>query len=120
MSMRRSRIVVVGSINIDLVVSVDRLPERGETLPGRAFATYPGGKGANQAVAAARLGASVAMVGILGEDSFGKQCLRRLQLDGVDCEHVEVSETGTGVAAITVAGDGHNSIGVVPGANGHI
>jgi len=82
------RLAVVGSLNTDLVIKSPRLPERGETVTGGEFATFPGGKGANQAVAAARLGAQVAMVGALGEDEFGRQLRGGLERDHIDTRHV--------------------------------
>jgi ribokinase len=115
-----TRIVVVGSINMDLVTLAPRFPGPGETLTGDRFLTIPGGKGANQAVAAARLGASVAMVGCIGDDAFGQQLHGGLVAEGVDVTHVtRVSGIGSGTASITVAG-GENSIVVVPAANGRV
>ncbi|WP_176134695.1 ribokinase [Paraburkholderia atlantica] len=112
------RIVVVGSANMDLVVHAERLPARGETLLGGAFATFAGGKGANQAVAAARLGASVAMLGCVGRDEFGAQLRDGLQHEHIDTAHLHtVDDTSSGIAVITVAADGANTIVVSPGAN---
>ncbi|MGF6266511.1 ribokinase [Paraburkholderia youngii] len=112
------RIVVVGSANMDLVVHAERLPARGETLLGGAFATFAGGKGANQAVAAARLGASVAMFGCVGRDEFGAQLRDGLQHEHIDTAHLHtVDDTSSGIAVITVAADGANTIVVSPGAN---
>ncbi|MBK8974438.1 MAG: ribokinase [Planctomycetes bacterium] len=112
---------VVGSINMDLVVGTPRLPERGETVLGGPFATHPGGKGANQAVAAARLGARVAMVGRVGDDDFGRQLTAGLRADGVDVEHVRTAPgVATGIAAITVEHGGENTIVVAPGANARL
>jgi len=113
-------IVVVGSINTDLVVTAEHLPLKGETLAGRAFNTYQGGKGANQAVAAARLGAKVAMVGKVGSDAFGAESIRQLEGHGVDCSHVGIEYGPSGIAVITVAEGGQNTIVVVPGANGAV
>jgi ribokinase len=110
-------IVVVGSINTDLVVSVQRLPQRGETVTGTSFATHQGGKGANQAVAAAMLGASVQMIGKVGSDAFGAESVRQLQSRGVDCRHIAMESGESGVALITVDAAGENTIAVVPGAN---
>lgn len=116
---RRRRLVVVGSINVDLVVRAERLPRPGETLVGHDFAQLAGGKGANQAVAAARLGAEVALIGRVGDDPFGREMLARIQTEGIDTRHVRTTpECGTGLAAIQVAADGQNSIVIVPGANG--
>ncbi|MEQ6289365.1 ribokinase [Vogesella sp. GCM10023246] len=111
-----TKVVVVGSINMDLVVVTDRFPAPGETLSGERFLTVPGGKGANQAVAASRLGANVSMVGKVGRDAFGEQLLVGLQQEGIDTRHVGRTDVATGVALITVSG-GENSIVVVPGAN---
>jgi len=116
-------IVVVGSINADLVVCTDRRPVRGETVLGRSFSVSPGGKGANQAVAAQRLGASVAMIGAVGDDEYTAAALGGLKAAGVDITRVAVggfaqgSDTRTGVALVTVGADGDNSIIVVAGAN---
>jgi len=110
-------IVVVGSVNVDLVVRVGRRPVPGETVIGDSFAISPGGKGANQAVAAARLGANVAMVGAVGHDEYAEIALRGLREAGVDLTRVATARTSTGIAVITVAGDADNSIVVVPGAN---
>lgn len=111
-----SKVVVVGSINMDLVAVAARFPAPGETISGERFVTVPGGKGANQAVAASRLGAEVSMVGKVGRDGFGDQLLAVLQQEGVDTRHVGRVEGASGVALITVSG-GENSIVVVPGAN---
>ena len=111
-----SKVVVVGSINMDLVAVAARFPAPGETISGERFVTVPGGKGANQAVAASRLGAEVSMVGKVGSDGFGDQLLAVLQQEGVDTRHVGRVEGASGVALITVSG-GENSIVVVPGAN---
>jgi ribokinase len=111
------RIVVVGSINMDLVTQAPRFPQPGETLLGTGFVTVPGGKGANQAVAAARLGAAVALVGALGRDAFGDQLHAGLRQEGVDLAHVHrLADEASGTASITVAG-GENQIVVVPAAN---
>jgi ribokinase len=112
------RIAVVGSINLDLVATVERLPRRGETLTDAALARVPGGKGANQAVAAARLGAEVRFVGCVGDDEFGKLARRGLEDAGVDLRGLRVVQgEQTGIALIVVARDGENQIVVVPGAN---
>lgn len=112
---------VVGSINMDLVAAVERFPRPGETLTGLHFATFPGGKGANQAVAAARLGARVRMAGRVGQDAFGSQYLERFDREGVDRSGVSVSTSSpTGVAVIEVNARGENHIVVVPGANGEV
>jgi ribokinase len=115
-----NRVLVVGSINMDLVVETDAFPRLGETLFGRSFATHAGGKGANQAVAAARLGAQVAFLGRVGDDVFGRELKARLAAEGVDTRWVsETSAVSTGVAAITVC-DADNAIVVVAGANARL
>jgi ribokinase len=111
-------LTVVGSINLDLVARVERLPRAGETVSGSDFQRFPGGKGANQAVAAAKLGARVRMVGAVGEDLLAAEALAGLEAAGVE---VEVRRTGTtGIALILVDGDGENQIVVVPGANADV
>ena len=112
------KVCVVGSLNMDLVVKGPRLPRVGETVSGGTFATFPGGKGANQAVAAARLGAQVAMVGKVGQDAFGRQLVDGLRREGIDAAHVRVVPgEATGVAFIGVDGEGRNMIMVASGAN---
>ncbi|OMD63218.1 ribokinase [Paenibacillus odorifer] len=111
-------IVVIGSLNMDMVVRTNRSPNAGETLIGQAFALSPGGKGANQAVAAARLGAEVSMIGRVGKDTFGSEMLEIIRNEGIHIEHISVSEhEATGVASIVIEEDGENRIIVVPGAN---
>jgi ribokinase len=111
-------VLVVGSINMDLVVQTETFPRLGETLVGTGFATHPGGKGANQAVAAARLGAQVTMLGRLGGDAFGRELKSRLAAEAVDTRWVsETPAAPTGVASITLCG-ADNAIIVVAGANG--
>lgn len=111
-------IAVVGSINMDLVVEVARMPHPGETIAARGVSRYPGGKGANQAVAAARLGADVAFFGKLGTDSSGDSLYRDLQENGVNATHVErESESSSGLAVIMVDHAGENAIVVDAGAN---
>ncbi|MEW5869251.1 MAG: ribokinase [Chloroflexota bacterium] len=111
-------IVVVGSLNMDLVVRIPQIPKPGETLLGGVFKTYPGGKGANQAVAATRLGAHVTMIGCVGDDAFGKELRAGLENEGIDITHVLVHpEAATGVALIQVDAQGQNSIAVASGAN---
>jgi ribokinase len=112
-------LTVVGSINLDLVTRVGRLPRPGETLSGASVERVPGGKGANQAVAAARLGANVRMVGRVGADPTAAEALAGLRVAGVQLDVREV-EAATGVAIILVADDGENVIVVVPGANAHV
>jgi ribokinase len=117
----RAAIVVVGSLNLDLVVRVDRLPGPGETVSGGDVLRNPGGKGANQAVAAARLGRGVAMVGRVGDDQAGRELLASLEADGVDTAHVRaVDGVPSGAAFITVSQDGENQIVVSPGANARL
>jgi len=115
-----ARVVVVGSANADLVVTVERRPGAGETVLGGDLRTLPGGKGANQAVAAARLGATTAFVGRLGDDAHGALLRSSLAAAGVDVQGVRVDAAPTGVAVITVTPDGDNSIVVAPGANGRV
>jgi ribokinase len=116
-----SDVVVVGSLNMDLVVRAPRLPVPGETLLGRSFSTVPGGKGANQAVAAARLGAGTAMIGCVGDDVFGQKLREGLEVDHVEVRGVRtVSGQSSGVALIVVDESGRNGIVVVPGANGQL
>jgi ribokinase len=109
------QITVVGSINLDLVARCERLPRPGETVTGASFARYPGGKGANQAVAAARLGAEVVMVGAVGEDPFAEEALAGLEAEGISLNLERYDETG--VALILVDDDGETEIVVAPGAN---
>jgi ribokinase len=111
---------VVGSINLDLIATLDRLPRPGETLSGNGFATAPGGKGANQALAARRAGASVAMTGAVGRDPFAAQALSLLEDAAVDLSRVKKGTAPTGTALILVGGDGENMIAVVPGANAQV
>jgi ribokinase len=113
---RASDLTVVGSINLDLVTRVEVLPRPGETLSGATLERVPGGKGANQAVAAARLGADVRMVGCVGADPYAQEALAGLRAAGVRLD-VRNVEAPTGVAIILVADDGENVIVVVPGAN---
>jgi len=111
-------LVVVGSLNMDLVVRAPRHPRPGETLIGSQFQTFPGGKGANQAVAAARLGATVRLVGRVGRDAFGDALLQTVRQDGVDTSFISRDpEAATGVALITLDEAGQNTIVVASGAN---
>jgi ribokinase len=115
------RVVVIGSLNMDLVARVPRMPAVGETLAGHTFTQVPGGKGGNQAVAAARLGARVAMIGRVGEDANGAMLRAGLEAEGIDCGSLVASSTApTGVALITVDDAGGNSIVVVAGSNGEL
>jgi len=113
-------ITVVGSINLDLVATVERLPSPGETVPGSSFKTAPGGKGANQALAAARAGSPVRMIGAVGKDAFAIEALALLKEAGVDLSGVREAHAATGVALIMVGGDGENVIAVIAGANGTV
>ncbi len=113
-------IIVIGSLNADLVVRAPRFPAPGETISGEDLAIIPGGKGANQAVAAARQGTSVAMVGRVGKDSFGPTLIQNLQNNKVDTTHVQTDESATGTAIIVVDANGQNSIVLSPGANGKV
>jgi ribokinase len=119
--MSAAQIVVVGSLNMDLVARAPHLPLPGETVAGTGFATVPGGKGANQAVAAARLGARTAMIGCVGDDAFGERLRAGLLSDGIDCRALRtVDACSSGVAVIVVDTAGCNAIVVVPGANGRL
>lgn len=112
------KILEVGSLNMDLVVRMPHIPKPGETLLGGEFATFPGGKGANQAVAAARLGAQVSMIGRVGNDAFGRELVDLLQKEGIDTRFVGVDPAlASGVALIEVDAKGQNSIAVASGAN---
>jgi len=110
-------IVVFGSINVDLIVPIARLPRPGETVLGGDYALLPGGKGANQALAARRAGAEVVLAGAVGADPFADAALDRLRGEGVDTRLVRVVEQPTGCAAIMVSSEGENMIAVAPGAN---
>ena len=113
-----SNVVVIGSINVDLVVTAERLPVPGETVLGGRFAIHHGGKGANQAVAAARVGARVTMIGAIGSDDHGDGSLEALRQEGVDVSRIRRAEREpTGVALIVVGPRGENQIAVAPGAN---
>lgn len=114
-----NRVLIAGSINMDVVATADRHPLAGETVPGKALHFFPGGKGANQAVAAAKLGAKTFMVGKLGNDSFANDLENFLQSQNVNMSHVyHTPDAATGTALIVVADTGENTIVVVPGANG--
>lgn len=117
-SIRRGPVVVVGSLNMDLVVRTPRLPRPGETVAAHGFGRFPGGKGANQAVAAARMGARVAMVGRVGRDPFGTALREALAAEGIDLAWLQQTDgVETGVASIWVDDAGANAIAIVPGAN---
>ena len=116
--MSDNKIVVIGGINMDLVISAERLPEPGETVLGTSFTTYPGGKGANQAVAAASMGAAVRLIGRVGQDLFGTQLLASLGESGVDVVGVATDPDATsGIAVIYLDPNGQNRIVQVLGAN---
>jgi ribokinase len=110
-------VVVFGSINLDLIARAPRIAVPGETLTGTAFTTAPGGKGANQALAARRAGAQVALIGVVGRDAFAATALANLEREGVDLGGVTAADVPTGVALVTVDDRGENAITVVPGAN---
>jgi ribokinase len=110
-------VIVVGSVNVDLVLRVERLPSPGETVSGGTFLRTPGGKGANQAAAAARLGARTSLVGLTGDDEFGRLARDDLAGYGVDASGLGLVKGSTGVAAILVDAEGENLIAVAPGAN---
>src|ERR1700761_224760 len=113
-------IVTVGSINMDLVSSAERIPRPGETLIGRTCHANSGGKGANQAVAVARLGYPSVMLGMVGEDTLGKQLLDTLRSYGVDTSHIGVAKASSGTASIVVDAAGENAIIVTAGANSNV
>ena len=115
--MSAPHLTVVGSINLDLVARTERLPRPGETVTGATFSRVAGGKGGNQAVAAARLGANVTMIACVGEDEFAAAALAELERAGVNLERLKRSDAATGVALITVDAGGENEIVVAPGAN---
>jgi ribokinase len=113
-----AKVVVVGSLNMDLVTRAPRLPKGGETLIGESFTVVCGGKGANQAVAAARLGAQVSMVGCVGRDGYGETLREALLAEWIDCQAVSTVDGSSGVALIVVDDNSQNAIVIVPGANG--
>ena len=110
-------ICVIGSLNMDLVVNVDTMPKPGQTIIGSNFKEVPGGKGANQAVAMARLNGNVSMIGKVGQDGFGQSLINSLKNDKVDTTYIQTAKGATGVALITVDKNAQNSIVVSPGAN---
>lgn len=119
--MEKPRIVVIGSSNTDMVVRVHHIPAPGETILGTQFMTIPGGKGANQAVAAARAGTDVTFIACVSDDAFGKQSVENYRKDGIDTSCIKVQPgTHSGIALINVADDGENSISVAPGANSYL
>lgn len=114
----KDRIVVVGSANMDMVISAADFPQPGETLTGYGFMTNHGGKGANQAVAAARLGANVSFVGKVGDDDFGRATVEMMRKEGIDVSALTITKDApTGVALITTIPNGENTIVIEPGAN---
>ncbi|MCQ4118803.1 ribokinase [Rhodococcus tibetensis] len=115
--MSAPRIAVVGSVNMDLLTATERLPAPGETILGSAFAATPGGKGANQAVAAARAGGRVTFIGAVGSDTFALELRQTLVEAEVDTTHLREVDGPSGIATITVDAAGQNSIVVIPGAN---
>lgn len=115
-----AKVVVVGSLNMDLVTRAQRLPRAGETLHGESFATVSGGKGANQAVASARLGAQVSMIGCVGDDAYGEQLRAALLAEQIDCQALTSVEGSSGVALIVVDDNSQNAIVIVAGANGQL
>ena len=118
---RLGTLSVVGSVNLDLVATADVLPRAGETVTGASLARHPGGKGANMALAARRLGADVSLIARVGEDAFADEALSLLRRDGVDLSHLVVDDTApTGVALIAVSANGENQIIVASGANEHL
>ena len=114
------RVLVVGAVNVDLVVAASRLPGPGQTVTGADLSRYPGGKGGNQATAAARLGARVAFIGAIGTDDMGSMARAALALEGIDLGGLAVTNRATGVALIVVDPSGENLIAVAPGANGEV
>ncbi|MET8078423.1 ribokinase [Streptomyces sp. NPDC005303] len=115
-----THIAVLGSTNMDLVAYAEKAPRLGETVTGREFRTIPGGKGANQAIAAARAGATVSMIGAVGHDNFGTRLRSTLEHSGVTTDHLRTVEGPSGTAHIVVDDEGGNAIVVVPGANGTV
>ncbi|PID91463.1 MAG: ribokinase [Bacteroidetes bacterium] len=116
--MERKKILVVGSSNTDLVIQLKSIPRPGETLLGGRFSTFPGGKGANQAVAAVRAGAEVAFVAAVGDDDYGKAALQAYRAQGINTSYLKVCRgMASGVALISIASSGENAIAVAPGAN---
>ncbi|MEU9153010.1 ribokinase [Streptomyces sp. NPDC048417] len=115
-----THIAVLGSTNMDLVAYVEKAPQLGETVTGREFRTIPGGKGANQAIAAARAGATVSMIGAVGHDAYGTRMRETLEHSGVDTDSLRTIEGPSGTAHIVVDDEGGNAIVVIPGANGTV
>lgn len=119
--MQRTKILVIGSLNMDLVVHVPRVPQDGETILGTDFHRYFGGKGANQAVAVARQGVETIMAGRVGADTFGQDQIASLKEEGIETDYLLIDEEHTsGVASIVIDEGGNNRIMVIPGANGAV
>jgi len=119
--MKSKKIIVVGSTNMDMVVKTSHIPVHGETVLGGSFFMNPGGKGANQAVAVARLGGEVVFISKMGNDLFGKQSFQLFDEEGIDTKYIlSDDDLPSGVALITIDKDGENSIVVAPGANAHL
>lgn len=117
----KPRITVIGSSNTDMICRVPHIPKPGETIMGTEFFTVQGGKGANQAVAAARAGGDVVFIACVGDDAFGKQAIDAYKNEGIDTSNIQkIKGAATGVALINVANSGENSISVAPGANAHL
>jgi ribokinase len=115
-----THIAVIGSVNMDLVAYVEKAPRRGETVTAREFRTIPGGKGGNQAIAAARAGADVSMIGAVGNDAYGLRLRSTLEHSGVETDDLRTVEGPSGTAHIVVDDEGGNAIVVIPGANGTV
>lgn len=115
-----SMVTVVGSMNMDLVVNTDEIPRIGETILGKELLQIPGGKGANQGVAIAKLNNNITFLGKVGKDSFGDELLRSMGDAGVNIDHIEREDISTGIAVINVDKEGNNNIVVIPGANGRV
>ena len=112
------KIVVVGSSNTDLIIKVSEIPRPGETLLGGEFMTFPGGKGANQAVAAARAGGDVVFIASVGDDSYGEEAIKGYKLDNINTENIKICKgVPSGIAMITISDSGENAITVASGAN---
>jgi ribokinase len=116
--MKRDGVLVIGSANMDLVLSVEKFPQPGETIFGKKFEMYPGGKGSNQAVCCAKLGAGTIFIGRIGDDDFGKSLIKNMKKEGVNLSHLIIDgKESTGTALITVEGKGENEIVVISGSN---
>jgi len=119
--MRMKRILVVGSSNTDLIIKVPEIPRPGETLLGGRFQTFPGGKGANQAVAAARSGGDVVFIASVGDDTYGREAVSGYKLDNINTENIKICRNvPSGIAMITISAQGENAIAVASGANAEL